>query len=134
MKQFQKGRNDVRETIVAPEQRLVLDNVAWKDYETIGKALSDRPALRLTYDRGRLEIMTTSFEHERRKCLLGRLIDVLSEEFDVPIGAAGSTTFKKRGLKRGLEGDQTYYTKNLARVQGKKRLELEKDPAPDLAM
>jgi Uma2 family endonuclease len=37
-------------------------------------------------------------------------------------------------LKRGLEGDQSYYTKNLAKVQGKKRLEMGRDPAPDLSI
>jgi len=119
---------------IAPGQQLLLHNVSWDAYQKIGAALADRPALRLTFDRGNLEIMTTSFEHEWRKCLLGRFIAVLSEECGVSIRAAGSTTFKKKGLKRGLEGDQTYYTKSREKVRGKKRLVMGRDPSPDLAL
>src|SRR5262249_31014285 len=46
------------------EQRLLLHGVPWSAYVAIGEALKDRPGLRLTYDRGRLEFMTLSPEHE----------------------------------------------------------------------
>ena len=56
------------------ENRFVIDSVPWRAYELIGRAFRDRP-IKLTYDCGRLEIMTTSFRHERLKCLLRRLLD-----------------------------------------------------------
>jgi len=42
----------------------VLYNASWKEYGRVLHALQDRH-LRLTYDRGVLEIMTLSFGHER---------------------------------------------------------------------
>ncbi|HTU22705.1 MAG TPA: hypothetical protein VMG10_31990, partial [Gemmataceae bacterium] len=41
------------------QQRLLLHDVSWDSYQAIGNALCNRPALRMTYDRGRLEFMTT---------------------------------------------------------------------------
>src|ERR1700730_11851767 len=34
------------------EQRLLLHDVSWEQYEAFGEALRDRAALRITYDRG----------------------------------------------------------------------------------
>ena len=64
-----------------PAERVVLHGLAWKDYMQLGNILSDRPALRLTFDRGTLEIMVTSREHEFFKTRLGRLIEILAEVF-----------------------------------------------------
>ena len=54
-------------------QRLLLHDLSWQAYRAIGEALAER-AVRLTFDRGRLEFMTLSPEHERWKGLLRRLI------------------------------------------------------------
>jgi Uma2 family endonuclease len=125
---------EVTSPAIRPEQRVLLYNVEWKDYEAIGTALSNRPNLRLTYDRGRLEFMTLSPEHERRAYLLGRLIDALTEELDLPVMGFGSTTYKRAETERGLEPDQCYYFENLDRVRGVMRLDLSRDPPPDLAV
>lgn len=45
--------------------RLVLYGIDWKTYVRILKALDHRH-LRITYDRGALEIMTLSLKHEQR--------------------------------------------------------------------
>jgi hypothetical protein len=50
--------------IPASGQRLVLDGIDWPTYGRLLRALRNRPAVRLTYDRGWLEIMTLSHEHE----------------------------------------------------------------------
>jgi Uma2 family endonuclease len=113
---------------------VVIDDVDWAAYEAIGEALLDRANIRLTYDRGRLEIMTLSPEHERLKVLLGLVVNVLAEEGDVPIGGFGSTTYKAELIEHGLEPDQCYYHRNLARMRGVKRIDLTRDPPPDLAI
>src|SRR5207248_9877155 len=51
------------------------------------------------------------------------LIDVLSEELDLPIAGFASTTFKLGG-ERGLEPDQCYYHGDLGRVSGIERLDV----------
>jgi hypothetical protein len=57
------------------EQHFLLSDVAWPSYLAIGQALADRAGLRLTYDRGNLEFMTTSRLHERYKKWLNRFIE-----------------------------------------------------------
>ena len=46
----------------------------------------------------------------------------------------GSFTLKRRNVKRGLEPDRCYYTRNAAAVRGKRKIDLQKDPPPDLAL
>jgi Uma2 family endonuclease len=69
----------------APAQWVVLNGISWPEYEGIGAILRERANLRLTYDRGRLEIMTLSPEHERIKIWLGLLVYVLAEETGMPL-------------------------------------------------
>ena len=113
---------------------IVLNDVDWKAYEAIGEALRDRPNLQMTYDRGTLEIMTLSLEHERVKKLLSRLVDSLSEELDIPIASCGSTTYKREAAARGLEPDECYYLENADRIRGKTAIDLERDPPPDFVI
>jgi Uma2 family endonuclease len=79
-----------------------------------------------------LEVMTISSDHEYFKSLIGNLISRLAEEHDIPIASFGSTTFRKKALERGLEPDECYYVANERRVRGKRRLDLRRDPPPDL--
>ncbi len=82
-------------------QRLILYDVSWQTYGKLLRAFQDR-RLRLTYDRGVLEIMTLSFEHEGSGSFLGRLAITLTEELGLPIKQGGSTTFRRRSLVRGF--------------------------------
>ena len=95
--------------------------------------LGDRP-IRLTYDRGDLEFMAPSFNHERCAGRLGRLVETLAEELDIDILAGRSTTFKRKDLERGLEPDECFYIRNEPLIRGKKELDLLHDPPPDLAI
>jgi Uma2 family endonuclease len=115
------------------EQRFVLKTADWKMYREISSALVNRH-VRLTYDRGRLEFMTLSFLHENSSNLLGRLIEVLTEELDMPLRSAGSTTLNREDLDKGLEPDQGYYLENEAKVRDKDEIDLTQDPPPDLAV
>ena len=85
------------------EQRFLLHNISWQQYVAIGEALRDRPGLRITYDRGNLELMTTSPLHEKFKKRLARLIEVLAEEFGLAIETAGNMTFARKDIDRGME-------------------------------
>jgi Uma2 family endonuclease len=120
-------------TLLAPPDEIIrLSGISWKTYETLLEELSER-RLRLTYNRGNLEIMAPSPEHELSKEVLGRFIDTIAEEFNVNIYPLGSTTFKQPELS-GAEPDKCFYIRNIAAVQGKKRLDMENDPAPDLVL
>jgi Uma2 family endonuclease len=113
--------------------RLVLYNVPWPTYRHLLRLFGESH-VRLTYDRGTLEIMTLTFGHENQGYILGRFIDALTEELGLPVAGGGSTTFKRRRKKRGLEPDACYWIANEPLVRGKARLDLRTDPPPDLVL
>jgi Uma2 family endonuclease len=115
------------------EQRFVLRDADWQTYQHFLEALGERP-IRVTYDRGRLELMTLSHGHERTSNLLGRLVETLTEELDIPMQSGGSTTFNREDLDRGLEADQCYYLEHEPEVREKDEIDLTVDPPPDLAI
>jgi Uma2 family endonuclease len=118
-------------TLFAPPTELIhLSGISWRTYETLLEELSDR-RLRLTYNRGNLEIMAPSPEHEFSKKVIGRFVETLAEESDIELYPLGSTTFKNPELS-GAEPDECFYIRRIAAVKGKKRLDLTQDPAPDL--
>jgi Uma2 family endonuclease len=113
---------------------LLLDNVSWRDFKRWLRLLDGRRGLRVSYDRGTLEIMPLTFGHESIGSYLDRLVCVLTEELALPIASGGSTTFWRRRKRKGLEPDQCYWIANEAAVRGKDRIDLRKDPPPDLAI
>jgi Uma2 family endonuclease len=112
---------------------LVLSNISWQTYEELGDALQGHNVY-LTYDRGVLEIMVISLEHERFKGLFGLVVFTVARFFRLKIGVFGSFTHQRQDLLRGLEPDQCFYIASLAAVKGKKKIDLRRDPAPDLAI
>jgi len=118
--------------LTPPDEIIHLSGISWQTYETLLEELSDR-RLRLTYNRGNLEIMTPSPEHELGKEVLGRFVETLAEELAVKIYPLGSTTLKRPELS-GAEPDKCFYIRNIALVRGKRRLDLTQDPAPDLVV
>ena len=66
-----------------PIEHAVLHGIRWQTYESLLEDLQER-RLRLTYDDGTLEIMSSSQPHERVKHLLGLMICALTEELDIP--------------------------------------------------
>jgi Uma2 family endonuclease len=115
------------------QPHVVLDGVSWEAYEQLLRDLGNRP-IRVTYDRGKLEIMAPLINHERWKSRYGRLIEVMCEELDLDVEMAGSTTFRREDLDRGLEPDECYYLQHADAVRGKNELDLTVDPPPDLVI
>jgi Uma2 family endonuclease len=114
------------------EQHLVLHNVGWEDYLALCQLFADRPALRLTYDRGTLEFTTTSPRHERYKHWLGRFLETVAEELHKSIVPGGSMTFQREELERGFEPDNCYWIANELAVRDKLTWEPPADPPPDV--
>jgi Uma2 family endonuclease len=115
--------------LTPPDEVINLTGISWTTYETLLAESSDR-RLRMTYNRGNLEIMAPSPEHEFSKKAIGRFVETLAEEMNVPIYPLGSTTFKKPELS-GAEPDECFYIRQIEAIRGKKRLD-DTDPAPDL--
>jgi Uma2 family endonuclease len=114
------------------ETRILIPNISWDVFEAL--AAADCAGIRFTYDRGNLEIMSPSTEHEWYHKLLGRMIETFTEELNIPIRSGGATTLKIQLKQRGLEPDECYYVSNEPRVRGKKDIDLATEPPPDLAI
>jgi len=113
---------------------VVLHDVSWNEYKRLLRAFAQQRSVRLTYDRGVLEIRTHAFGHYKSSRFLGRLVETLTEELHLPIAHGGSTTLRRRRKQRGLEPDECFWIANEARVRGMVRLNLRTDPPPDLAL
>lgn len=118
-----------------PEGRVLLRNVSWETYERLIAEREERPGLRFSYDRGELEILSPSFGHESVVDVIAALVGELAVEWDTDVPDAGHTTFRRENLGRGFEPDRSFYfSGNAARIRGKRDIDLNADPAPDLVI
>jgi Uma2 family endonuclease len=122
-------------TVHAPtDQHFLLTGVDWQTYTRLLHAFVRHPGVRLNYDRGVLEIMTLSHEHENRVHLLRRLVEAFTEELNLPLKGGRSTTLRRRRKQRGLEPDECYWIASEPLVRDKDVINLRRDPPPDLAL
>src|SRR5207248_1435503 len=89
---------------------------------------------RVTYDQGRMEIMTTTAWHEFIKKSAARLLEHYSFVMDISIKGLGSLTCNRKDLKKGLEPDECYFIRTKPLVNKKGFLDLAKGPPPDLVI
>ena len=115
-------------------KRLLLRDVDWRIYRQFLRMFQSRSGVRLTYDRGKLEIMTLSHKHESHGEFLGALVFALVDELGLTIKQGGSNTLRRRRLRRGLEPDKCYWITSEPLVRGKEAIDLRTDPPPDLAV
>lgn len=114
------------------EHRILLCDVAWEVYAAL-RAGDRNGGVRMTFDDGRLEIVSPSYRHESSSNLLGRFVEAFTGENDLPLRAAGSTTWQLPPLSKGLEADRCYYIQNAAAVAACDEIDLTIHPPPDLA-
>ena len=110
-------------------QCLRISNVDWRTYSRMLQVFAERPGYRLAYDRGELEIMSPSIQHDNDGWFLGRLVGILTEEFGLPIRGGGSTTLRRRLRKRGVEPDECFWITHAPQLAGVRRLDLRIHPA-----
>lgn len=113
---------------------LILQHVAWDEYEQLLDDLAERPNLRLSYDRGRLEVMTPLAEHEAYARFIDDVVRVIADARGLLLEKRGSTTWKRRAIARGVEADACYYVVGASRIIGKRTIDLDVDPPPDLVV
>ncbi len=112
-----------------------LEGISWDTYERLRNDLDDSgQRVYITYDTGRMTLMAPRTDHEWYKKMLARMIEAVSAELDIPIFSLGSTTWKRKDLKKGMEPDECYYIQHEPEVRGRLDLDLANDPPPDLAL
>ena len=90
------------------DQRVILPNANWSDYEAALKMRGESSAVRISYLEGVLEFMSPSRDHEMLKKKWARLLEAYCEELGIDLHAFGSWTLKKRKKERGAEPDECY--------------------------
>ena len=113
---------------------MILHNISWTTYERLLAEHEGRQSPRFVYDRGDLEIMVLSFEHEQFNRLLADIFTLIAVEMDIEFLNAGSTTFNRQDLSRGFEPDTCFYIQHADAIAGKTRIDLAVDPPPDLVI
>jgi Uma2 family endonuclease len=114
---------------------LILQQLSWDDYDALLEDLAEaHPRLRVTYDHGRVEIMSPLSEHEGYARFIDDLARAYADHLNLKIEKYGGTTWRRRKLEQGLEPDCCYYVTNADKIIGKKTIDLDVDPAPDLAV
>ena len=120
-------------TVREDEQYFLLSLVPWKAYVAFCDCLGQRN-LRVTYDRGEMEVMSLSRKHEKGKKRLGRLVEALTEELDIDIEHGGSMTCRNEDMLRALEPDECYWIAHERDVRDRDEIDLDVNPPPDLSL
>ncbi|NEP15245.1 MAG: Uma2 family endonuclease [Symploca sp. SIO2C1] len=113
---------------------ITIPNLSWQEFEDILEELGEKRHVRVAYSQNCLEIMAPSPEHERAKIVIADIVKIILRVQRRPWEALGSTTFKKRTMQVGVEPDECFYIENYQAVIGKDRLDLDRDPPPNLVI
>jgi Uma2 family endonuclease len=115
-------------------QSTILHDIDWQQFESILEELGEKRNTRIAYLDGELEIVMPLPHHEKVKVLISYFVQVLLDELAIDFEGFGSTTFKDKAKKAGLEPDECFYIQNNVAMRGIRKLNMEIDPPPDLAI
>jgi Uma2 family endonuclease len=90
------------------DQRIVLHDVSWKEFELLLAVRGDRAGVRMTYLEGELELMSPSQSHEGIKTAIARILEAWAMDQGLTLEGYGSWTLKNAPKERGLEPDECY--------------------------
>jgi Uma2 family endonuclease len=125
---------DLSQSIPAAGSYFVLDDVSWDFYERTLEEL-DGTRVRISYDNGRMVFMSPLLpKHEWTKKRIARMIEMATLQWNIPVYSLGQTTWKSRVARKGLEPDECYYIQHEPEVRSRDKLDLRRDPPPDLVV
>jgi Uma2 family endonuclease len=118
----------------ASEVGLVLRKVPWQTYRQLREE-PENGRLRMTYDRGMLEIMSPGRIHEQIAEMISWLILTWAQEKSIPLSPGGSLTVSRHDLERGCEPDRCFFIQHEAQVREREEYSIDDDdPPPDLVI
>lgn len=119
---------------LSPGSHLAINDVTWEQYEALLEELGEQRRIpRINYCNGSLELMSPSPAEERSHRIISYIVKILLDAQGRDWEDFGSTTFKKP-TQAGLEPDTCFYIENAERVRSLMRMNMDKDPPPDLAI
>jgi Uma2 family endonuclease len=113
--------------------------VGYQVYELWAKSLPESTPIRMAYDGRSIELMVKGRMHDKFQELLGKIVQVITEELGIPVSSSGETTWIRPEIQRGLEADQSYYflPEKLAMAkaaEARRSNDVADYPNPDLAI
>ena len=120
--------------ISEPDQTVILRGIHWDTYERLLADQQQSSGTRLNFDCGTLEIVSPSSEHEQLKETITLLFQLMASELEIDVVAAGSTTFRRKDLRKGFEPDASFYIRNAQAVRKRPQSDLRRDPPPDVVV
>jgi Uma2 family endonuclease len=96
------------EYVPSADERLVMHDVSWQEFETMLALRGDRRRPRVAYLDGVLELMSPSHQHEWIKSNIGRLIEAVFFEYGYRFNIFGEWLLKRREDEAGVEPDECY--------------------------
>ncbi|WP_373527578.1 Uma2 family endonuclease [Nostoc sp.] len=127
------------DTVITP-QRIELPPGAvvkllgdWQDYQVLSQQLGDRSLPRIKYRKGEILLMAPLPEHGRDASLLALIIIALLDHLNRIYESFTPITMSLPEIS-GIEPDYCFYIENWRAVVGKKRIDWESEPPPDLVI
>jgi len=120
---------------LTPGDELILRFRTWQDYEALLTRREDKAGLRIRYNSKTQEIriMSPLPRHGNQADLLADFVKALLRQVGKDWQSFTPITLKRIN-QQGIEPDYCFYIDNRDRILGKERIDLETDPAPDLAI
>lgn len=123
---------------VAPIKTLPAGSIAiipmsWAEYEYVVESRGNHSIPRLRYARGNLYLKMPTFEHGALDALISDLIQALLRQQDRDCVATTPVTLKMPE-QSGIEPDHCFWIENWQAVNGKKQIDLTRDPRPDIVL
>ncbi|NEQ85969.1 MAG: Uma2 family endonuclease [Moorea sp. SIO2I5] len=90
------------------DQRLTHSGMSWQQFVLLQEIFTDSPGIRLFYYQGEIEILAVSQDHEVFSCLIGILLAIYFEEYEIEFNPTGSFTQEKEGVA-SAQADKSYF-------------------------
>jgi Uma2 family endonuclease len=103
------------------------------EYEQLVERMGDRAAIRMRFRNNQIQLMAPLPEHGNQTNVLADLIKSILRFQARDWHGFGVITLRRSGVP-GVEPDACFYIQNYREILGKRQLDLEVDPPPDLAI
>ncbi|HEX8846157.1 MAG TPA: Uma2 family endonuclease [Pyrinomonadaceae bacterium] len=123
-----------RLTAHATAEKHIYYGVSWDAYLQLLEELGDDRNVRLTFNRGVLEIMSPKRLHEQITRLIDMVVTLLAFELGLNVDNCGAMTLRVAAAQRGGEPDSCFYIANEAAVRGVEEIDLQVHPPPDIVL
>ena len=113
---------------------LTFGNATWSDYEKLLDEVGEASGLRISFDQGKLQVMTLSSLHENYSALVQDIIRQVSLQKRIKVLCYKSSTIKASKELKGAEPDGCFYVQSADQLPDKLRIDFSTDPMPDIVL